>query len=70
MYFFAPSFSDYDVYSIDLEPGKFELSILPEFTWPAESGSMSGITWYAAMTDPQIQALFGEMDVWTFGWGP
>ncbi|MBN1356500.1 VCBS repeat-containing protein [bacterium] len=69
MYFFAPSFSEFDHYEIDLVPGVKEIEVLPEFTWPESAGSASGILWYAAMTDPDITRLFGEMDTWEFGWG-
>ncbi|MBN1355366.1 S8 family serine peptidase [bacterium] len=69
LYFFAPSFSDFDYYSLALVPGEMEIEVLPEFTWPEGAGSASGILWYGAMTDPGITQLFGEMDTWEFGWG-
>ncbi|MBN1355808.1 hypothetical protein JXA40_06000 [bacterium] len=68
-YFFAPGFSGLDFYRIDLAPGITEIEVLPEFPWPAGAGSTDGITWLAAMTNPQITRLFGEMDTWEFGWG-
>ena len=68
-YFFAPSFGEFDHYSVDLAPGLQETEILPEFQWPEGAGSASDIIWYAAMTDAAITQLFGEMDAWAFGWG-
>ena len=32
------------------------------------AGTASGIIWYAALTDPGMTTLYGEMDTWTFGW--
>ncbi|MBN1356546.1 hypothetical protein JXA40_09835 [bacterium] len=69
LYFFAPSFGEFDYFEIDLDPGDVEIGVLPEFAWPEGAGTASGILWYAAMTDPGITQLFGEMDTWEFGWG-
>jgi immune inhibitor A len=68
LYFFAPSFSDFDYYTQTVESGTTTLTILPVFTWPDGVGTASGILWYAAMTDAAITQLFGEMDIFTFGW--
>ena len=68
-YFFAPSYSDFDYYTITLEPGAAEKQILPEFAWPANVGSASDIVWLAAMTNAEISELFGAMDTWSFSWG-
>ncbi|MBN1356513.1 hypothetical protein JXA40_09670 [bacterium] len=71
IYFFAPSFSDYDNYLSrhpSFSEGATEIEVLPEFAWPRGTGSASGILWYAALTNPEITQLFGEMDTWTFGW--
>ncbi|MBN1355090.1 hypothetical protein JXA40_02355 [bacterium] len=70
-FFFAPSFSDYDNYLTDFfefPEGETVVEVIPAFTWPEGSGTASGILWYAAMTDPAITRLFGEMDTWEFGW--
>jgi formylglycine-generating enzyme required for sulfatase activity len=68
LYFFAPSFGDFDYFPVDLIPGYKTIEALPEFPWPESAGDASGILWYAAMTDPEITQLFGEMDTWEFGW--
>ncbi len=68
--FFAPSYSSFDSYTIYLPAQDLlEIEILPEFIWPdGNFGNVSGVVWYAAMTDPDITELFGEMDFWYFGW--
>jgi aminopeptidase N len=71
-YYFAPTFSEYDTY-LALYPsfstGVTEIEILPEFEWPGgETGTVSGVRWYAALTDPGITGIFGSMDMWEFGW--
>jgi hypothetical protein len=68
LYFFAPAFSDFDYYTETVAPGRLTISVIPSFTWPGGVGSASGILWYAAMTDPGITQLFGELGMFTFGW--
>ena len=69
-YFFAPSFEDFDYYTIqNLAPGVTPVEIIHEFIWPEGTGSASEINWYAAMTNESQTELFGAMDTWTFGWG-
>jgi hypothetical protein len=67
-YFFAPGFSDFDYYEINLIPGKTAIEVIPEFSWPSNVGSASGIVLYAAMTDHNMTSLFGTLDAVTFGW--
>ncbi len=68
-YYFAPSFgSDLDYYSLQYPVGSSTVDILPQFPWPQGAGSADGIVWYAALTDPSISSLFGEMDSLSFGW--
>ncbi len=66
--FFAPDFSDFDFLEIDLSPGVSIIEILPDFQWPAGAGNASGVFWYAGMTTPEMNALFGAMDIFEFGW--
>jgi hypothetical protein len=71
-YYFAPSFSGYDNYALQypqFAPGETHVQVLPEFPWPEGVEPMSGLQWLAALTDPEITQLFGEMDTWDFGWG-
>jgi len=68
-YFFAPSFSEFDNYIIDVPTGQQTVEVLPEFFWPPGTSSAQDIIWYAAMTNAEMTELFGEMDTWIFGWG-
>jgi hypothetical protein len=68
LYFFAPSFSDFDYYVETVAPGILTIPIIPSFTWPGGVGSASGLLWYAAMTDPGITHLFGDLGMFMFGW--
>ncbi|HPQ39476.1 MAG TPA: hypothetical protein PLV45_03810 [bacterium] len=67
-FFFAPAFSDFDHYVLDVTPGEHHVEVLPPFTWPAGAGSASGIRFYAGMTDPGIQELIGRFDSFDFEW--
>jgi uncharacterized protein (DUF362 family) len=67
-YYFAPGFSGFDYYENDVNPGTQIISVLPEFEWPPGAGTVAGILWYAAMTNPSMTALLGELDTFTFGW--
>ncbi|GEM_PF-6494119 len=71
-YYFAPSFSSFDNYSSaypTFPSGSTQVSVLPLFDWPTGAGSFTACTWYAAMTNPAMTELFGEMGSFTFGWG-
>jgi hypothetical protein len=68
-YFFAPTFSEFDYYSQTFDENETVVPVLPQFDWPEGAGSASGITWYGAMTDAAITQLFGELGMFTFGWG-
>ncbi|MBN1355801.1 right-handed parallel beta-helix repeat-containing protein [bacterium] len=68
LYYFAPSFTSFDYSEQDIYPGQTSVSVLPPFTWPAGTGSASGIVWYAGMTNHAMTELFGEFDMFTFGW--
>ena len=64
-YYFAPSFGPFDSY-LDSHPsfetGLTEIIVLDEFEWPDNVGSLDGLKWYGAMTDPAITQLYGELD--------
>jgi len=67
-YFFAPSFSDFDYIPIDLYPGMQVIELIPPFFWPPGTGAMQGIILYAAMTNPEMTSLLGNLDMIAFGW--
>ncbi len=68
--FFAPEFSSFSHYTIDdLQDAESQMiEVLPEFAWPQNAGVVSGIIWYAAMTNPEITGLLGNWDFMEFGW--
>ena len=69
-YYFAPTFSSMDYYYyVRLEPGPHEVIVLDTFSWPGGVGTAWGITWCAAITDPEMSEIIGRMDTWSFGWG-
>jgi len=66
--FFAPGFTEYDHFTFDIDPGLSEIEVIPAFSWPDGAGSGSGILVYAAMTNLEITELFGNPDIFSFGW--
>ena len=70
--FWAPDFTeDFDGY-FDEYPSfpenETEVLVIPSFTWPEEAGSFQGAYFHAALTDPGVSFLYGDMDSWEFGW--
>ncbi|MBN1297942.1 hypothetical protein JXA80_14285 [bacterium] len=68
--FMAPDFNAFSYYTVfDLQVAEEQtFVVLPPFTWPTIIGSVDGLYWYAGMTNPEMTALFGDMDMITFGW--
>ncbi len=67
-FLFAPGFDEFDFFDRTFPPGLTEISVLPAFTWPEGVGSADGIVWYAALINPEMTELVGEMGVFDFGW--
>jgi len=68
MLFFAPSFGAFDYYDDPIPPGTTTIQVLPSFPWPAGAGEAHDIHFYAAMTNPAMTDLMGDMDMFAFGW--
>ena len=69
--FFAPSFGSFDSYLSlhpSYPPGRTTIVVLPEFPWPADTGTITGINWFAGLTNPDMTALYGSFGTFTFGW--
>ncbi|MCD4652537.1 right-handed parallel beta-helix repeat-containing protein, partial [bacterium] len=49
--FFAPGFTDFDNYTVDIETGETKTEVIPHFFWPDIDGTVTDIIWYAAMTN-------------------
>ncbi|MBN1356697.1 hypothetical protein JXA40_10595 [bacterium] len=71
-FFFAPAFQARFDSFIDDYPcfpeGSTEIVLVPDFIWPEGCGQASGITWYAALLDPELSEITGSMDTFSFGW--
>ena len=66
--FFAPAFNDFSYYPGPWISGETIIEVLPPFAWPGGAGTVTGVNFYAAMTNREMTELFGTMDVFTFGW--
>lgn len=68
-FYFAPSFSGFDLFTEDLPVGSRTLNILNPFEWPSNTGSFDGAIFYAAMTNTAMTQIIGSYDAFSFGWG-
>ncbi len=72
-FFFGPGFTGaFDSYLKDYPVFPRDATVVPvldPFTWPDTGTSAAGILFHAALTDPEVSVLFGEMDTFEFGWG-
>jgi len=70
IYFFYPSWSELTDWQLidNLRPGEITWEIIPRFVWPDTGSSANGLKFLAAMVQPDFSDLFGEMDVWEFGY--
>ncbi len=64
-----PEQTNIDYRLVDIISGVQIVPVLPAFRWPDVQGSASDITFYAALTNPEMTALIGEADFITFGYG-
>ncbi len=74
-YWFYPTWvkwpSDFAFEPVDLPNGVTTIQVLPNFTWPdTGTGTFDGITMYGTLLTPAMDALWGDMDFVTFGYGP
>ncbi len=67
-YFWYPGWTgQFEFDPMDLEVGTTEVTIL-NFTWPAASGTASGIRFYGAVLDQDLSNILGTWDWVQFGW--
>jgi hypothetical protein len=66
--YYAPFFTEFNYYSMDILTGLRTVSVVEEFTWPEGAGSAEDIKWYAGVTDPGITGLISDVDTETFSW--
>ncbi len=67
-YYFAPDFSDFNMYYQKLVDPVTKIRVVDAFIWPEDCGNATDIRWYAAMTDSTINHLIGDWDAFEFGW--
>lgn len=63
-------FSEMDYFTLDIPVGSSRLEVVPPMPWPEIQGSMDGLCIYAAMTDPSMTEILGNLDLWYFGYHP
>jgi len=70
LYFFYPSWSmEIDYWIIpEIHPGLTLLSVIGPFTWP-DTGSSGSAKFLAAITNPEITGVIGQIGIWEFSWG-
>ncbi len=66
-FFWAPGFTDFDCFNVDLTPGQWLMPVITPFPWPASAGT-GNATWLAALTDPAMTVLLGKVDFYPFSW--
>jgi len=69
IYFFAPSWGEtMDHYDQSFPVGLTQVNAITQFAWPTGAGAADGIFFYAALTDPAITTLVGQLGSWEFAW--
>lgn len=66
-FFFWPSFNDFEVQFVTLQPGITTFEILSEFAWP-DIQSQGFARWYAALLTPTLDDLACELSSQLFEW--
>lgn len=67
-YLWYPTWTgDFSYEPVDVRVGWMEIGVL-DFTWPETHSSGSGITFYGALLDPDLNGIFGDWDRVSFGW--
>ncbi len=69
--YFLPSFTEFDYYQNEYAPHSLTTFMaIPSFKWPHIDTTITGINWYAALTDPGITEIIGRYGYFSFGGGP
>jgi len=56
-------------YVIDVPSGWTTMEIIGDFFWPQGVGEMQNMFFWAGMTTKELDAAFGQVDSWKFGYG-
>ena len=54
---------------MDLPAGQTVFPVIPEFSWPADVGSLNHIRFWGALLTPE-GGLLGQFDMEEWGYGP
>ncbi len=65
---FTPEFDSYLARYPSFPEGITDVEVLPSFSWPSNVGAAQGIRFYAALVDPAVHILIGQLDMVEFGW--
>ena len=65
-WFMGPPGSDSNIFTFP--EGVSEWEIIPPFPWPDTGTTASELVWYAAVTDPGVTHLVGNVGTYVFSW--
>ena len=68
-FYCAPSFTDFDYYTVDITTEVQKFTVLESFKWPENAGYASGVYWYAGITNQQQTELISNLAFWSMNWG-
>lgn len=58
---------DYDLRDINM--GSSRVYVVPEFTWPETTGSLTGLRFYGALLNSEMSRILGQMAMVEWGYG-
>lgn len=67
-FYFAPDFTHFDYITMSFLPGETRYSVLDEFIWPEGASSYEDAIWYAALMDPTMANVIGNISSFDFSW--
>lgn len=67
--FCAPSFSEYDYYTVDVTPETQYFFIFRYLPWPEDAGFGFGLNFYAAFTNPEQTEIISNIETHYISWG-
>ncbi|MGB3975963.1 MAG: hypothetical protein WBM27_06070, partial [bacterium] len=71
VYFDYPEYPEIDFEYIDVPTGTTEIIVIPPFEWP-DTGQdiVTGLGFYGAMLNPEMNDIMGEIAIKSWGYGP
>ncbi|MCD4652592.1 hypothetical protein K8T06_01500 [bacterium] len=72
-YFFGPDFTEepdsYLVFYPSFNSGETIVEVLAPFAWPENTGTVEGVRFIGALTNPDVTEIMGDFSIFEFGWG-